>query len=70
MHKRVAYGHHYNRTAEEAQRLGVSTEKLITLVKEGVVPAIRLGSRSWIVDPIAVDEVLKKIPTNHQAATN
>ncbi len=53
---KVAYMH---RTRAEALRLGISEEKLIHLAKTGVIPATRLGSRSWIFDPVEVDEALK-----------
>jgi hypothetical protein len=47
-----------NRTTEEAQRLGISVDKLMFLAKTGVIPGTCLGPRSWIFDPQEVDRAL------------
>jgi hypothetical protein len=50
-----------NRTADEAYRLGISEDKLISLAKGGIIPSTKLGPRTWVFDPAEVDAALLEI---------
>jgi len=53
------HGRPKNRLHQEAKRLGISKARLLELTKAGVIPGTCLGERSWIFDPVEVDESLK-----------
>jgi len=59
--KEAPHGRQKNRTRQEAQRLGISEDKLIALVKAGVIPCIQFNERLWIYDPGEVDDALKEL---------
>jgi len=51
----LPHGKPKNRTAAEAARLGISEDKLSELVKQGIIPVIKLGHSTHLFDPEKTD---------------
>ena len=54
----LPHGKPKNRTAAEAARLGISEDKLSELVKQGIIPVIKLGHSTHLFDPETTDAAL------------
>jgi hypothetical protein len=62
------HGRPKNRTAAEAARLGISEDKLSELVKEGIIPVIKLGHSTHLFDPETTDAALLQHATHNPKA--
>jgi hypothetical protein len=57
----LPHGKPKNRTAAEAARLGISKDKLSKLVKQGIIPVIKLGHSTHLFDPETTDAALRSL---------
>jgi hypothetical protein len=56
----MPHGKRWNRTLQEAQRLGMSEDRLIKFYNRGIVPGTKLSQRIVLFQPDEVDKALKR----------